>query len=270
MNNLLNKFMIEEQVKSALKEDIGYGDITTDFLIEEKAYSSITLRTRQDGILCGCEVFKTVFDILGGVEVNFLKKDGDKIVKNEVIANISGNAKSILKGERLALNFIQKMSGIATETGKYVEILKEYKSKITDTRKNTPNFRIFEKYAVLTGGASLHRFNLSDCVMIKDNHIAFCGSITKAVEKIKKTLSHTHKIEIECDSIEQVKEALENKVDIIMLDNMSCDLMKKCVELIADKSIIEASGQVTKDTLEDIAKTGVDYISTSAIVFKAF
>lgn len=267
---MLNQFFIEEHVKKALEEDIGFGDITTDYLTDEEDIMSCTLNSRTDGIFCGKNVFKTVFKILSDkIEIKFYKKDGDKILKGEKIADIKGSARYILMGERTALNYIQRMSGIATETHKYQEAIGEYKAKVVDTRKTTPLFRAFEKYSVKIGGGSLHRFNLSDCAMIKDNHIRYAGSITKAVEKLRKNISHAHKIEVECDTKEQVIEALKSEVDIIMLDNMPVTLMKECVELINGKAIVEASGNVNLNTIKEIASTGVDIISSSAIVAKA-
>ena len=267
---LLHDFIIDEHIKSALKEDIGFGDITTDFLYSPSDKTTALLNARQDCIVCGVNVFKRVFENLSdAVEVKINCEDGTKVSKGTTIAIVSGPARAVLTGERTALNYMQRMSGIATETRKYQDAIKPYVASVTDTRKNTPGFRMFEKYAVFTGGARLHRFNLADCVMIKDNHIQFAGSITNAVKKIRERLSHTHKIEVECDTIEQVKEAISAKADIIMLDNMSCDLMKQCVELISDKAMVEASGNVTIDTIEEIAKTGVDVISSSAIVAKA-
>ena len=267
---LLHDFIVEEHVKNALKEDIGFGDITTDYLVPEDKRISAKLNTRQDGILCGIDIVETVFKTLSKeVKITKFFKDGDKIKKGDTLAVIEGPARAILIGERTALNYTQRLSGIATETYKYQEAIGDNKARITDTRKTTPGFRMFEKYAVYTGGARLHRFNLSDCVMIKDNHIQYAGSITNAVNKIREHLSHTHKIEIECDTIEQVKEAVEVKADIIMLDNMDCTLMKQCVELIDGRALIEASGNVTIDTIGEIAKTGVDVISSSAIVAKA-
>lgn len=269
-SQLLQKFIVKEHIKNALKEDIGYGDITTDFLIDEDETLTAKLNTRQDGILCGIDIVEEVFKTLSkDVRIEKYFKDGDEIKKGDTLAVIHGNARAILTGERTALNYIQRLSAIATETKKYQDAIGSSKARITDTRKTTPNFRIFEKYAVLTGGARLHRFNLSDCVMLKDNHIQFAGSITNAVNKIRQQLSHTHKIEVECDTIEQVKEAISVKADIIMLDNMDCETMKKCVELIDNKAIIEASGNVTLETIGEIAKTGVDVISSSAIVAKA-
>lgn len=267
---MLNRFFIEEHVKNALQEDIGFGDITTDYLTSEDDTMSCVLNTRVDGIFCGREVFGTVFKILSDkIQIKFYFNDGDEIKKGDKIADIEGPARYILMGERTALNYVQRMSGIATETNKYQKAIGEYKAKIVDTRKTTPCFRAFEKYSVKIGGGSLHRFNLADCAMIKDNHIKFSGSLTKAVERLKKHISHAHKIEVECDNIEQVKEALACGVDIIMLDNMTLNEMKECVKLIDNRAIVEASGNVNLSTVRDIASTGVDIISSSAIVAKA-
>lgn len=267
---MLNKFFIEEHVKNALQEDIGFGDITTDYLTNEEDRMSCVLNTRVDGIFCGKNVFEMVFKILSpSINIKFYFNDGDEIKKGDKIADIEGPARYILMGERTALNYVQRMSGIATETNKYQKAVGEYKARIVDTRKTTPGFRAFEKYSVKTGGGSLHRFNLSDCAMIKDNHIKYAGSLTKAVEKLRQHISHAHKIEVECDTVEQVKEAVNCGADIIMLDNMSLDTMRECVKLIDGKAIVEASGNVNLNTVHDIASTGVDIISSSAIVAKA-
>lgn len=267
---LLHDFIIEKHVKSALEEDIGFGDITTDFLSDENDFLSGSLNTRSDGVLCGCDVFKMVYKVLSDkIEVKFYFKDGDSIKKGDKIADISGPARFLLIGERTALNYIQRLSGIATETSKYQKAIGDYPAQIVDTRKTTPNFRLFEKYAVKTGGGALHRFNLSDCAMIKDNHIRLAGSITNAVNKLRKNISHAHKIEVECDTLEQVKEALSCGIDIIMLDNMSIQEMKSACELINKKAIVEASGNVNLSTVNEIASVGVDIISSSAIVAKA-
>lgn len=267
---MLSKFYVEDHVKSALMEDIGYGDITTENLAEDTDYLKAELNTRCDGILCGCEVFKTVFDVLSNdVKIKFYFKDGDTIKKGDKIADVEGPAKDLLMGERVSLNYIQRMSGIATETRKYQDAIVPYSAKIVDTRKTTPNFRAFEKYSVKIGGGALHRFNLSDCAMIKDNHIRLAGSLTNAVNKLRKNISHAHKIEVECDTLEQVKEAVDVKTDIIMLDNMSVETMKKAVEIINHQAIVEASGNVNLSTVNAIASTGVDIISSSAIVAKA-
>lgn len=271
MTKFLHDFIIEQHVKEALKEDIGFGDITTDFLtggVNDTLSGS--LNSRENGVVCGLEIFEKVFKVLSDdVKIKFYFKDGDFIAKGDKIASISGPARAILTGERTALNYIQRLSGIATETKKYVDAINGTPAEIVDTRKTTPCFRIFEKYAVKTGGGSLHRFNLSDCAMIKDNHIRLSGSITKAVEKLRKNISHAHKIEVECDTLEQVKEALICKADIIMLDNFNIDDMEYACKLINKQAVVEASGGVNLDTVKAIAQTGVDIISTSAIVAKA-
>ena len=267
---MLSKFYVEDHVKSALMEDIGYGDITTENLAGENDFLKAELNTRSEGVLCGCNVFKTVYKILSGdVKIKFYFKDGDIIKKGDKIADLEGPAKDLLMGERVSLNYIQRMSGIATETRKYQDAIAPYSAKIVDTRKTTPNFRAFEKYSVKVGGGALHRFNLSDCAMIKDNHIRLAGSLTNAVNKLRENISHAHKIEVECDTIDQVKEAVEVKADIIMLDNMPVETMKKAVELINHQAIVEASGNVNLSTVNAIASTGVDIISSSAIVAKA-
>ncbi len=267
---MLNKLYVKEHVKNALLEDIGYGDITTENLADENIFFEGQLNTRSNGILCGCDVFKTVFETLSDkVDIKFYFKDGDKIKKGDKIADISGPARDLLMGERVALNYIQRMSGIATETRKYQDAISPYSAKIVDTRKTTPNFRAFEKYAVKTGGGALHRFNLSDCAMIKDNHIRIAGSLSNAVNKLRANISHAHKIEVECDTLEQVKEAVNLNVDIIMLDNMPVDVMKRAVEIINRRAVVEASGNVNLETVNSIASTGVDIISSSAIVAKA-
>ncbi len=261
---MLDNFILDKYIKSALQEDIGFSDITTDNLTQDGDVLCGSLNTRCEGVLCGIRVFERVFKILSDdVEIKFYFKDGDLIKKGDKIADIKGSAAAILKGERLALNFIQRMSGIATETKKYKDALLNYKAQISDTRKTTPNFRIFEKYSVIIGGACPHRFNLSDCAMIKDNHIKFAGSITNAVEKLR------NKIEVECDTPEQVEEAIKVGADIIMLDNMDYQTMSEACKFIDGRAIVEASGNVNLDTVVKIAQTGVDIISSSAIVAKA-
>lgn len=268
---LLHNFIVDEHIKKALEEDIGFGDITTDYLIDEDVDIVAYLNTREAGVLCGIDILKRVFKTLSRrVRIESYFEDGDEIKAGDTIAKISGPARYILTGERTALNYIQRLSGIATETHKYQEAINPYEASITDTRKTTPGFRLFEKYAVKTGGARLHRFNLSDCVMLKDNHIKFAGgSIKKAVEKVRENLSHAHKIEVECDTIEQVKEAVKAKADIIMLDNMPIEQMEEAVKLIGKKALVEASGNVNIETVNKIAATGVNVISSSAIVAKA-
>lgn len=267
---MLSNFYVEDHVKHALMEDIGFGDVTTESIVGEDKIFEASLVSRCEGVICGLEVFKTVFKILSDkVKVELLFKDGDKIKKGDVLATLTGPGKYLLLGERVSLNYIQRMSGIATETHKYQTAIGDLPCKIVDTRKTTPNFRAFEKYSVKVGGGALHRFNLSDCAMIKDNHIQVAGSVTNAVKMVKANLSHAHKVELECDTLDQVKEALPLGVDIIMLDNMDLETMKKAVELIDHKAIVEASGNVRLETVRAIAECGVDIISSSAIVARA-
>lgn len=267
---MLSNIYVEEHVKSALMEDIGFGDVTTESIVGEDKIFNASLVSRCEGIICGLDVFKTVFKLLSDkVKVELLFKDGDKIKKGDVLAKLTGPGKYLLLGERVSLNYIQRMSGIATETYKYQSAIGDLPCKIVDTRKTTPNFRAFEKYSVKVGGGALHRFNLSDCAMIKDNHIQVAGSVTNAVKMVKANLSHAHKVELECDTLDQVKEALPLGVDIIMLDNMDLDTMKTAVKLINHKAIVEASGNVRLETVRAIAECGVDIISSSAIVAKA-
>lgn len=267
---MLSNFYVEDHVKHALMEDIGFGDVTTESIVGEDKIFEASLVSRCEGVICGLEVFKTVFKILSDkVKVELLFKDGDKIKKGDVLATLTGPGKYLLLGERVSLNYIQRMSGIATETHKYQTAIGDLPCKIVDTRKTTPNFRAFEKYSVKVGGGALHRFNLSDCAMIKDNHIQVAGSVTNAVKMVKANLSHAHKVELECDTLDQVKEALPLGVDIIMLDNMDLETMKTAVKLIGHKAIVEASGNVRLETVRAIAECGVDIISSSAIVAKA-
>lgn len=267
---MLSNFYVEDHVKHALMEDIGFGDVTTESIVGEDKIFEASLVSRCEGVICGLEVFKTVFKILSDkVKVELLFKDGDKIKKGDVLATLTGPGKYLLLGERVSLNYIQRMSGIATETHKYQTAIGDLPCKIVDTRKTTPNFRAFEKYSVKVGGGALHRFNLSDCAMIKDNHIQVAGSVTNAVKMVKANLSHAHKVELECDTLDQVKEALPLGVDIIMLDNMDLETMKTAVKLIDHNAIVEASGNVRLETVRAIAECGVDIISSSAIVAKA-
>lgn len=267
---MLNRFYIEEHVKKALQEDIDFEDITTDNLTDDTDTMKCYLNTREDGVFCGRDVFDTVFKVLtDNISIKFFFKDGDVIKKGDKLAEISGSARAILTAERTALNYVQRLSGIATKSRQFQDAIREFGVRMVDTRKTTPNFRIFEKYAVKVGSGYVHRFNLSDLAMVKDNHVRFAGSITNAVKKLKQNISHAHKIEVECDTLEQVKEALSCEADIIMLDNMTIDMMKEAVKIIDHKAIVEASGNVDLDTLREIAATGVDIISSSAIVAKA-
>ncbi len=262
----MNKLLVEDIIKNGLKEDINYFDAATDLLIDEKSQSSAYLISKEMGILAGIEVFKQVFEILGG-DVEFTQNfnDGDSLKQGDVILELFGNTRTILKGERLALNLLQRMSGIATLSREFADKVEGLNTRIVDTRKTTPNLRILEKYAVGVGGCFNHRYNLSDAMMIKDNHIQAVGSIKKAVELGKENIPHTMKIEVEVKNIEELNEAIEAKADIIMLDNMSIKEMKKSVEIAKGKAVIEASGGVDLNTVREIALTGVDVISVGAL-----
>lgn len=262
----MNKLLVEDIIKNGLKEDINYFDAATDLLIDEKSQSSAYLISKEMGILAGIEVFKQVFEILGG-DVEFTQNfnDGDSLKQGDVILELFGNTRTILKGERLALNLLQRMSGIATLSREFADKVEGLNTRIVDTRKTTPNLRILEKYAVGVGGCFNHRYNLSDAMMIKDNHIQAVGSIKKAVELGKENIPHTMKIEVEVKNIEELNEAIEAKADIIMLDNMSIKEMKKSVEIAKGRAIIEASGGVDLNTVREIALTGVDVISVGAL-----
>lgn len=263
---MLSDILLEEHVKNALKEDVGFSDLTTDLIFDENKTVTAYMNTREEGILCGTQAVKKVFEVLSGeAKVKFFKKDGDILKKGDKIAEITAPERALLTGERVSLNYVRQMSGIATETAKYVKKMNNPNVKLADTRKTTPGFRMFEKYSVSVGGGYPHRFNLSDCVMIKDNHIECAGSITNAVNKIKSKLSHAYKIEVECENENQVQEALNVGVDIIMLDNMDIPNMEKCIKLINHRAIVEISGNVKLDTIGEIAKVNPDVISTSAI-----
>ena len=266
----LENFIVYDLVKQALKEDIGHGDLTTNSFVSPYKVIEARFNSREDGILSGLPVVKTILKMLDeNIEFMPILQDGDKILKGQNIAVVKGKARAILTGERLSLNFIQRMSAIATMTNKFQESIAPYKAKISDTRKSCPNFRIFEKYSVKVGGGSPHRFGLYDAVMIKDNHIKTAGSIREAVKIAKENVPHTIKIEVETENLAQVIEALDARADIIMFDNMSVEEMKKAVEIINGKSITEASGTINLETVNFIASSGVDYISTSAITAKA-
>jgi nicotinate-nucleotide pyrophosphorylase (carboxylating) len=265
-----NSPVAKDLIKQALIEDIGHGDLTTSALIPENTKMTARYNSRQQCIVAGLPVLNIIFDLLGGdVDIKMLVNEGDNVSSGQDIAEIAGNARSILTGERLSLNFLQRMSAIATMTAKFQEAIKPYKTKICDTRKSCPNFRVFEKYAVSVGGGSPHRFGLYDCVMIKDNHIAVASDIKQAITTVRHKVPHTIKIEVETQSIEEVKQALEAGADIIMLDNMPVEQMKQAVDLINNRSITEASGTITLENVNEIASSGVDYISTSAITAKA-
>lgn len=257
----MNWLVVDKIINDALIEDSIYSDITTSSIVEAGSKCRVDLVAKEDGIIAGLSVFQRVFTTLGDVEVEFSVDDGDRVKLGQVIGTLKGSTNKILTGERIGLNLLQKMSGIATTTNKAVELVTGTNCKILDTRKTTPNLRILEKYAVLIGGGHNHRFSLSDGVLIKDNHIKAAGGIKRAVNKVRQEVSFIRKIEVEVETLEGVKEALEAGADIIMLDNMDIETMRKAVELIDSRSITEASGNMTLDKLKQVAETGIDYIS---------
>lgn len=270
LNGVTMKINVDDYIINTLKEDITSEDVSTNAVMPENKQGKADLICKQDGIVCGLDVFERTFKILDDTshfEANF--KDGDFVKKGDLIGVIYGDVKAILSGERTALNYLQRMSGIATMTREYVNELKGYKTVLLDTRKTTPNMRPFEKHAVKVGGATNHRYNLSDGVLLKDNHIGAAGSVTKAIEMAKAYAPFVRKIEIETETLEQVKEAIDAGADIIMLDNMDNYTMRKAVEMIGDKAQTECSGNVTKERLKEIAEIGVDFVSCGALTHSA-
>ncbi|MBE6062691.1 MAG: carboxylating nicotinate-nucleotide diphosphorylase [Clostridium butyricum] len=265
----MNYLAVDNIIKNALLEDIPNGDISTECIIDENSRCTVELLCKEDGIIAGLEVFKRVFEILGDIEVKLYKKDGQKVFVKEKIGELRGNTRNVLMGERTALNILQRMSGIATLTNKFVNEISHTKAKLLDTRKTTPNLRILEKYSVKVGGGCNHRINLSDGVMLKDNHISAAGGIKNAVRLAKENSSFVRKIEVETENLEMVKEALEAEADIIMLDNMDNETARKAVEMIGDKALIEFSGNVELSNIKSVAEIGVDYISVGALTHSA-
>lgn len=264
---MLNSIYVDNLIKTALLEDINYLDTTTDYLIDEEQENSAKFLAKSDGVLCGIEVALRVFEILqpNGFETKIYRHDGDKLKKGDIIAEIHGKTRTILKGERTALNLIQHMSGVATATNKAVELVKGTNASIADTRKTLPGLRPIQKYAVTVGGGRNHRYNLSDAAMLKDNHIDAGGGIANAVAKLKKRLGHMTKIELEVRNLDELKQALAADVDVIMLDNMTPEMMKEAVKITDGKALLEASGNITDETLKEVAQTGVDIISMGAL-----
>jgi len=263
---MLNELALDDFLASALKEDIGCGDVTTDSLIRPSQQSECGLYAKEDGVLAGMEVAARVFHLLdAGILFHAERADGCAVVPGDRIAGIRGNARAILKGERVALNILQHMSGIATKTRRMCELVREYPARITDTRKTLPGFRMLDKYAVGVGGGTNHRMNLSDLVLIKDNHIAAVGSIAEAVALAKKKAPFPVKVEVEVENQRQLAEAIQAGADIVMLDNMGCDEMRKAVAFTNHRVTLEASGNVEENSVVAIASTGVDYISCGAL-----
>lgn len=264
------KLNVDPLILSALREDITSEDVSANSAMPQNKIGACELICKEDGIICGLQVFERVFKLLDEeTKVELLKNDGDEVKKGEIIAKLEGDIKVMLCGERTALNYLQRMSGIATYTSKMASLLEGTKIKLLDTRKTTPNNRIFEKYAVKTGGGRNHRLNLSDGVLLKDNHIGAAGSVEKAVKAAKEYAPFVRKIEVETETLNMVKEAVEAGADIIMLDNMSHDMMKKACEIIDGRAQIEISGNVTKENIEKIRDLDVDFISSGALTHSA-
>jgi len=262
----MDYIILDKIIKNALKEDINFGDITTDSIIDFSSTSEAIIIAKQIGILAGIDVARRVFEIVdNNVEFITNVKDSDIVNVGDVIARIKGKTSSMLKAERVGLNFLQHLSGIATKTHEFCKKVEGYNVSISDTRKTIPGLRYVEKYAVKIGGGSNHRHSLSDGVLIKDNHIKAAGSIEKAIELARKCIPHTVKIEVETENIDMVNQAVKYNADIIMLDNMSLDMMTEAVKLISKRAIVEASGNMTIDKLVEVAKTGVDIISVGEL-----
>lgn len=257
---------IDDIIITALKEDINYIDVTTDYLIDDDSVSEAYYVAKDDGVLCGIDIAKRVFNILDDSIVFDTKiKDGEKVKKGDIIAEMKGPTKTLLKGERTALNLLQHLSGIASATNRCVEKVKGTRAQITDTRKTLPGLRALQKYAVTVGGGKNHRFNLSDGAMLKDNHIDAGGGIPQTISKLRKKIGHMVKIEVEVRNLSELKDAIEAGADIIMLDNMSYDEMKEAVEINRGRRLLEASGNVTEENIREVAETGVDIISLGAL-----
>ena len=261
---MYNEF--DDIILRSLEEDAPFGDITTDVTVAGDATASGVFRAKESGVLCGIDIARRTFELVGG-EVAFVKKkaDGDLPEKGDIVAEISGNAASILMGERTALNLMQRASGIATATRRAMQAVEGTQARITDTRKTMPGLRKLDKYAVRAAGAVNHRFSLSDGILIKDNHIAAAGGIAPAVRAAKRKAPHTLKVEVEVESLDGLREALEAGADIIMLDNMSCALMREAVEITAGRAVLEASGNMGERDLAEVAATGVDLISIGGL-----
>lgn len=263
-------FNADKLIKLALEEDITSEDISTNAVMKEYKKGTVSLICKQDGIICGLEVFERVFKILDEkTAVEFFAKDGEKVKKGQHIAEVTGDIRVLLSGERTALNYLQRMSGIATYTAEVAALLKGSKTKLLDTRKTTPNMRIFEKYAVKCGGGNNHRYNLSDGVMLKDNHIGAAGGVKQAVKAAREYCSFVHKIEVEVENLEMCREAVEAGADIIMLDNMPVRDMKKAVKLIDGRALTECSGNITRENIKNIIEAGVDFVSSGALTHSA-
>ncbi|MEO2239844.1 carboxylating nicotinate-nucleotide diphosphorylase [Dorea sp. YH-dor226] len=270
MNTITMKLQADHLIMEALREDISSEDVTTNAVMKEAVPGEVDLICKQDGIIAGLLVFQRVFELLDeNVETEFYCKDGDMVSSGQLMGKVRGDIRVLLSGERVALNYLQRMSGIATYTHSVASLLEGSNTKLLDTRKTTPNMRIFEKYAVRVGGGYNHRYNLSDGVLLKDNHIGAAGSVTKAVQMAKEYAPFVRKIEVEVENLEMVKEAVEAGADIIMLDNMSAEEMQEAIRLIDGRAETECSGNVTRENIGRLTSLGVDYISSGALTHSA-
>ncbi len=271
MNNpITEKLHADELIKMALAEDISNEDISTNAVMPDYKNGTVELICKQDGVICGLHVFARTFTLLDeNTQIELYKKEGDEVKKGEHIATVTGDIRVLLSGERTALNYLQRMSGIATYTRRVVKLLEGCKTKLLDTRKTTPNMRIFEKYAVKVGGGVNHRYNLSDGILLKDNHIGAAGSVAAAVKMAREYAPFVRKIEVEVENLDMCREAVEAGADIIMLDNMSVDEMIAAVKLIDGRAVTECSGNVTEENIPNIKRTGVDYVSSGALTHSA-
>ena len=270
MNSITMKMQADKLIRMALQEDITSEDVSTNAVMRSAVKGTVDLIAKEDGIIAGLDVYARVFQILDEkTEISFNFKDGEAVKKGDLLGTVTGDIRVLLSGERVALNYLQRMSGIDTYTKQVSKLLEGSKVTLLDTRKTTPNCRVFEKYAVRIGGGCNHRYNLSDGVLLKDNHIGAAGSVAKAVAMAKEYAPFVRKIEIEVETMEQVKEAVEAGADIIMLDNMTPEMMKEAVELIAGRAQTECSGNITKENIAKILETGVDFVSSGALTHSA-
>ena len=270
MNDITMKMQADQLIRMALQEDITSEDVSTNAVMRSAVKGTVNLIAKEDGIIAGLDVYARVFQILDEkTEVHFNFKDGDAVKKGDLLATVNGDIRVLLSGERVALNYLQRMSGIATYTSQVAKLLEGSKVTLLDTRKTTPNCRVFEKYAVRVGGGCNHRYNLSDGVLLKDNHIGAAGSVAKAVAMAKEYAPFVRKIEIEVETMDQVKEAVEAGADIIMLDNMTPEMMKEAVNFIDGRAQTECSGNITKENIQKILETGVDFVSSGALTHSA-
>ncbi len=262
----LMQFYVDDIIKKALLEDINYIDVTTDYLVDDDATSTAVYVAKDSGVIAGIKIAMRVFELLdSNVKYEILISDGEKVKYGDIIATMTGSTKALLKGERVALNLVQHMSGIATATNKCVELINGTNASIAETRKTLPGIRALQKYAVVVGGGRNHRFNLSDCAMLKDNHIDAYGSMTNAVNALREKIGHTVKIEVETRNFDELHEALSIGADVIMLDNMSCEMMAEAVKITDGRAKLEASGNITLSNIREVALTGVDIISLGAL-----